>query len=123
MQFQNVLLGVQLWPIVTCRSAATEHVDDSMLRIGIPAQPPPSPAGSSEPRQQLYFGTLEPLSAHSGLSSGHSSSTLDPMTAVPPIEGVQLGPLLGKGSFGSVHYGTWNGKAVAVKVTLPLFCK
>ena len=91
-----------------------------MLRIGIPAQGPPSPAGSSEPRQQLYFGTLEPFSAHSGLGSGQSSSPLDPITAVPPIPGVQLGPLLGKGSFGSVHYGTWNGKTVAVKVAFPL---
>ena len=36
----------------------------------------------------------------------------------PPISGVKLGPLLGKGSFGSVHYGTWNGAQVAIKVPL-----
>ena len=38
---------------------------------------------------------------------------------LPPIPGVKLGPLLGKGSFGSVHYGTWNGAQIAVKVRLP----
>ena len=38
---------------------------------------------------------------------------------LPPIPGVKLGPLLGKGSFGSVHYGTWNGAQIAVKVGLP----
>ena len=33
-----------------------------------------------------------------------------------PFEGVSLGPLLGKGSFGRVYRALWNGTPVAVKV-------
>lgn len=33
-------------------------------------------------------------------------------------QGLELGHLLGKGSFGSVYYGTWLGTPVAVKVGL-----
>lgn len=55
------------------------------------------------------------------------SSTLPPQVPPPvaddemkpPIPNVRLGPLLGKGSFGSVHYGTWNGAQIAVKVFVP----
>lgn len=32
------------------------------------------------------------------------------------FEGVQLGPLLGCGSYGRVHRGMWRGQHVAVKV-------
>lgn len=32
------------------------------------------------------------------------------------IDGLELGHLLGKGSFGSVYYGSWMGTPVAVKV-------
>ncbi len=33
-----------------------------------------------------------------------------------PFDGVVLGPLLGKGSFGRVYRALWDGKPVAVKV-------
>ena len=33
-----------------------------------------------------------------------------------PWEDVQLGPLIGQGSFGKVYRGVWNGAPVAVKV-------
>lgn len=33
-----------------------------------------------------------------------------------PIDGVQLGPMLGKGSYGRVYHGYWQGTEVAVKV-------
>ena len=33
-----------------------------------------------------------------------------------PFDGVALGPLLGKGSFGRVYRALWDGKPVAVKV-------
>jgi len=33
-----------------------------------------------------------------------------------PVEGVELGPLLGRGSYGRVYLGRWNGQEVAIKV-------
>lgn len=36
-----------------------------------------------------------------------------------PIPGVTIGPLVGKGGFGRVYSGTYNGDPVAVKVLLP----
>lgn len=37
------------------------------------------------------------------------------------FEDVQLGPLLGKGGYGKVYRGLWNGIPVAVKVLNTLF--
>lgn len=36
--------------------------------------------------------------------------------AAVPFEGAEMGPILGKGSFGSVYRATWGGKIVAIKV-------
>jgi hypothetical protein len=33
-----------------------------------------------------------------------------------PIDGVQLGPMLGKGSYGRVYHAYWQGCEVAIKV-------
>lgn len=40
-----------------------------------------------------------------------------------PFDDVQLGPMLGQGSYGKVFRGRWNGTDVAVKVGIFLkFC-
>ena len=44
------------------------------------------------------------------------TSTLQPAQHFGPFEDVQLGPLLGQGSYGQVYRGVWQGAAVAIKV-------
>lgn len=50
----------------------------------------------------------------------HASQAMAARQTMPPsnvpIEGLQLGPLIGKGSFGRVYRARWHNKPVAVKV-------
>ena len=49
-------------------------------------------------------------------ASACSDSPISPGTNVP-FPGLELGFVLGRGAFGSVFRGTYNGEPVAVKVT------
>lgn len=96
------------------------------MNINVPAQAATAIPTSRE-NKLFYFGTIlrkpreDALTPSLGArNSSFASAAEDDVK--PPIAGVRLGPLLGKGSFGSVHYGTWNGAQIAVKVH-PLFCK
>ena len=97
------------------------------MSIRVPAQhssPTTSSAGPENPRL-FYFGTISrnartekpsSLGTSGSLRQMGSLSSIEDDANQPPIAGVKLGPLLGRGSFGSVHYGTWNGAQIAVKV-------
>ncbi|KAK9810348.1 hypothetical protein WJX72_009180 [[Myrmecia] bisecta] len=89
---------------------ANDKLDEGMPNITIPAL-----QGKEEDLEtaQYYFCTIRRPAQHSG------EPPLPPNqfpTKSAPFEDVRLGPLLGKGSFGAVYYGTWNGAQVAVKV-------
>lgn len=57
---------------------------------------------------------------HSGQSHGStlSESALSPTSV--PFPGLELGYVIGRGAFGSVFRGTYNGEPVAIKVNLNL---
>ena len=91
-----------------------------MVNINVPAQAATAIPTSRE-NKLFYFGTIvrkpkqDALTPTLGQRNSFAAADDD---LKPPITGVRLGPLLGKGSFGSVHYGTWNGAQIAVKVQI-----
>lgn len=94
-----------------------------MVGIKVPARHNVSAPPANNPRL-FYFGTIlrgEKAEKMMSLGSAASLRQINGLSKEddanqPPIPGVRLGPLLGRGSFGSVHYGTWNGAQIAVKV-------
>lgn len=93
--------------------------DDGGMPIGVPAFLPVR-GGESE-GQRLFFVTVD-LAGHATPKSTHSSVSLinsnysSLLSSSSECDGLELGHLLGKGTFGSVYYGTWFGSPVAVKV-------
>ena len=76
----------------------------------------------ASPRVQTPRGVCPPLDMQSGPSQssmlmGSPVSPLGMPDAIP-FQGLELGYVLGRGAFGSVFQGTYNGKPVAVKVRL-----
>lgn len=62
-------------------------------------------------------GRWTPQASSSQGRTGSSGGPMaDEMSQGIPIDGVQLGPMLGKGSYGRVYHGYWNGSEVAIKV-------
>mmetsp|Transcript_35206 Transcript_35206/g.78353 ORF Transcript_35206/g.78353 Transcript_35206/m.78353 type:complete len:865 (-) Transcript_35206:387-2981(-) len=105
------------------RPASKEALDDSTMAIGIPSFLPVADQGNNS--QKYYFMTVDlansgnPRSSISStISSRFSSSYLSSTYSSSPdeLEGLEMGHLLGKGTFGSVYYGTWFGTPVAVKI-------
>lgn len=61
-------------------------------------------------------GTASSALATLRTADGTQGSQASQPSSSCPFEDVKLGHLLGRGSFGSVYFGRWNNRKVAVKV-------
>eukprot|EP00201_Polytomella_parva_P017206 CAMPEP_0175061330 /NCGR_PEP_ID=MMETSP0052_2-20121109/13522_1 /TAXON_ID=51329 ORGANISM="Polytomella parva, Strain SAG 63-3" /NCGR_SAMPLE_ID=MMETSP0052_2 /ASSEMBLY_ACC=CAM_ASM_000194 /LENGTH=575 /DNA_ID=CAMNT_0016327167 /DNA_START=98 /DNA_END=1822 /DNA_ORIENTATION=- len=103
--------------VLKFRPANSEELDDQAIPIGVPAYIPEGLSGS---QLGLYFCSIEDYEVvnNSSKSSSTSSQRSKNFWNEPPesIKGLDMGHLLGKGSFGSVYFAKWFGSPVAVKV-------
>lgn len=94
----------------TLRPGAVRPVSDGARRIGIMSQ------------SRVGNNLLNAAGSGSGGSSGgtatSNSSVVPSITKAMPtaFTDVRLGPLIGRGAYGRVYRGSWNGNTVAVKV-------
>jgi hypothetical protein len=61
----------------------------------------------------VYYAVFTPLIENS-ISS--MTSLARKVGELVPFEGVEMGPMIGKGSFGSVFKAVWGDRMVAIKV-------
>eukprot|EP00884_Botryococcus_braunii_P002388 jgi/Botrbrau1/1214/Bobra.0163s0022.1 len=94
----------------TFRSASRDRLDHSAIAVGSPSYVQFSPTIKDD----LYFVTCHAVAAEDDELLFRSSSL--PMDQTPPFQGLTLGPLLGRGGFGSVFRGFLDGDRVAVKI-------
>lgn len=97
---------------VTCLDQDEKHVATVLLTpASIPTADiaiPSLPAGETCRTASLYI-----------ITSLAREDTLDlrgPPSHVPGMEECSVGPMLGKGGYGTVYHGQWHGESVAVKV-------
>eukprot|EP00955_Chlamydomonas_euryale_P062565 358413-Chlamydomonas_euryale.AAC.16 len=98
------------------RPAASGMLDDNAMPVGIPAFL--SQGSTLVDGKQFYFVLVEgkQASRRSKRSATSHSSRSSGAHATTGCKGLDLQHLLGKGSFGSVYYGTWFDTPVAIKV-------
>lgn len=109
--------------VLRFRPAGKESLDECAMPIGIPSFLPVS--GGMLPSQRFYFMTVDAASsirsgAASSITGSSVSSVISMISSIgsrpEALDGLEMGHLLGKGSFGSVYYGTYFGTPVAVKI-------
>lgn len=112
-----------------CRQARADSISPGALQIGSPAFLHDNPTFG----KHYYLAALVPLVSEQ-LDAQNPQLTAEPvptcggprpakpsrhMACLPstgPFEGLLLGSLVGKGSFGRVYRGLWKGQLVGVKV-------
>lgn len=99
--------------LLLCRPANHGQLDNS-IPIGVPSYMP----SVEDSGKGIYFVTMRELSTLSR-NSTVSSILSDISMREPPFPDLELGMLLGKGGYGSVYRGTFNGQPCAVKVMSP----
>lgn len=115
------------------RQARTDSISPRALQVGSPAFLNDNPSYGkhyylaalaplvSEPRQELAAQSPQ-LSPESTPPCGVGATDAKPgrvlacLPSTGPFEGLLLGSLVGKGSFGRVYRGLWRGQLVGVKV-------
>lgn len=65
----------------------------------------------------VYFAVFTPMT--STASRGTTDAIVDIVEKLVPFEGVEMGPIIGKGSFGSVFKAIFFNRIVAIKVMRP----
>lgn len=93
----------------TLRPGAVRPVSDGARRFGIIAQ--------SRVNNNLHNSSGSGSGGSSGGNASSSNSVPSITKAMPTaFTDVRLGPLIGRGAYGRVYRGSWNGNTVAVKV-------
>ncbi|KXZ50686.1 hypothetical protein GPECTOR_15g370 [Gonium pectorale] len=99
------------------RSAHNSTMDSYMPLVGIPSILAAAPAAGGP---MYYFVTISTAGKSTSpiltAASQRGPAFTITDTKIDPFDDVKLGPLLGKGSYGRVYRGVWNGAQVAVKV-------
>lgn len=91
------------------RPGAVRPVSDGARRFGIVQGGAP---GGSQPSQLTSYGSGNTSAGSSAISTVPSINKAMPTA----FTDVRLGPLIGRGAYGRVYRGSWNGNTVAVKV-------
>ena len=128
-----------LLPTLECRQAWADSISPEALQVGSPAflqdkltygrhyyiaallplvpEPPQELAAlTPQPTPQLVPTDVGPRYAKPGKHFACLPST-------GPFDGLLLGSLLGRGSFGRVYRGLWKGQLVGVKVSICVFSR
>ncbi|GAX72878.1 hypothetical protein CEUSTIGMA_g333.t1 [Chlamydomonas eustigma] len=104
------------------RPASSEQLDEGAIPIGVPRH---MTVTKQTDAKHLYFMAVHDLAAHRSASSTSSTRRSSRMTSASfglqrdeenEVEGLIVGRLIGRGSYGSVYSGDWFGSSVAVKV-------
>jgi hypothetical protein len=110
------------------RPASSDRLDDQSIPIRVPLHV--TSTTPSADTKRLYFMAVYDMDVHrSGSSSGSfwktsrsSNCSFGYQREDDQVEGLVLGQLIGRGSYGSVYAGTWFGSKVAVKVRAACLC-